>query len=88
MHLSSAWISQAYLTYGIGNTSIKVGRQELPKSLSPFAFSEGWNVFKNTFEAALVVNTDIPDTTLVGAYVNRANGVSFLCRFYCSNYSR
>ena len=72
--LSSAWISQAYLTYGFGNTSFKIGRQELPKSLSPFAFSEGWNVFKNTFEAALIVNTDIADTTLVGAYVNRANG--------------
>ena len=73
--LSGAWVSQAYLTYGLGNTSFKVGRQELPKSLSPFAFSEGWNVFKNTFEAALIVNTDITDTTLVGAYVNRANGV-------------
>ncbi|AKF24081.1 hypothetical protein YH65_00645 [Sulfurovum lithotrophicum] len=72
--LSGAWVSQAYLTYGFGNTSIKVGRQELPKSLSPFAFSEGWNIFKNTFEAALIVNTDLPDTTLVGAYVNRANG--------------
>jgi len=72
--LSSAWISQAYLTYGLDNTSFKIGRQELPKSLSPFAFSEGWNIFKNTFEAALVVNTDLPDTTLVGAYVNRANG--------------
>ncbi|KYJ86114.1 hypothetical protein [Sulfurovum riftiae] len=72
--LSGAWISQAYLTYGIANTSIKIGRQELPKSLSPFAFSEGWNIFKNTFEAALVVNTDLPDTTLVGAYVTRANG--------------
>ena len=62
---SSAAFTQAYLTYGIGNTSIKVGRQNLPKALSPFAFSEGWNVFKNSFEAALVVNTDIPDTTLV-----------------------
>jgi len=72
--LSGAWVSQAYLTYGFGNTSFKVGRQELPKSLSPFAFSEGWNIFKNTFEAALVVNTDLPDTTLVGAYVNRSNG--------------
>ena len=72
--LSSAWVSQAYLTYGFGNTSFKLGRQELPKSLSPFAFSEGWNIFKNTFEALLVVNTDLPDTTLVGAYVNRANG--------------
>jgi len=72
--LSSAWVSQAYLTYGFGNTSFKLGRQELPKSLSPFAFSEHWNVFANTFEAALIVNTDLPDTTLVGAYVNRANG--------------
>lgn len=70
---SAAAITQAYLTYGIGNTSIKGGRQLLPKALSPFAFSEGWNVFKNTFDAALIVNTDLPDTTLVGAYVSQAN---------------
>ncbi len=67
------WISQMYLTYGMGNTSIKAGRQELPKALSPFAFSEEWNVFKNTFDAVLVVNTDIQDTTLVGAWVGGAN---------------
>ncbi|CUV65648.1 conserved exported hypothetical protein [Sulfurovum sp. enrichment culture clone C5] len=71
--LNSAYISQLYLTYGINNTSLKVGRQELPKALSPFAFSEDWNVFKNTFDAALVVNTDIPNTTLVGAWVRDAN---------------
>lgn len=67
------WISQAYLTYGFGNTSIKAGRQELPKSLSPFAYSENWNVFANTYDAALIVNTDISDTTLVGAWVKSAN---------------
>ncbi len=71
--LKGGWISQAYLTYGTGNTSVKLGRQELPKSLSPFAFSEGWNVFKNTFDAALVVNSDIQNTTLVGAWVHSAN---------------
>jgi len=71
--LTGGALSQAFLTYGIGNTSLKVGRQYLPKSLSPFAFSEGWNMFKNSFDAALVVNSDIPDTTLVGAYVTRAN---------------
>ena len=71
------WISQAYLTYGFGNTSLKLGRQELPKALSPFAFSENWNVFKNTFDAALVVNTDLPDTTLVGAWVYGANHNGF-----------
>ena len=70
----SATVSQAYLTYGIGATSLKVGRQQLPKSLSPFAFSEDWSVFKNTFEAALVVNSSIPNTTLVYAAVTRSNG--------------
>jgi len=79
--LTSAGITQAYLTYGIGNTSVKVGRQQLPKALSPFAFSEGWNVFKNTFEAALVVNTDLPDTTLVYAYVTRSNDVFELAKW-------
>jgi len=67
------WISQMYLTYATGNTSLKLGRQELPKALSPFAFSEGWNVFKNTFDSVLVVNTDIANTTLVGAWVYGAN---------------
>ncbi|MEJ2497096.1 MAG: hypothetical protein P8Y43_06415, partial [Sulfurovaceae bacterium] len=43
------------------------------KALSPFAFSESWNVFENTFEAALVVNSDIPNTTLVGAWVRSHN---------------
>ena len=71
--LNGGYVSQLYLTYGIGNTSLKIGRQELPKALSPFAYSEDWNVFKNTFNAALIVNTDIPNTTLVGAWVRDAN---------------
>ncbi len=74
---NSAYLSQLYLTYGVGNTSLKVGRQELPKALSPFAYSEDWNVFTNTFNAALLVNTDLPDTVLVGAWVrdNNVNGM-------------
>jgi len=71
--VQSAALTQAYLTYGFGNTQIKIGRQTLPKSLSPFAYSEGWQVFKNTMEAALVVNKDLPDTTVVYAAVGRAN---------------
>ena len=71
------WISEAYLTYGFGNTSIKAGRQTLPKSLSPFAFSETWNVFANTFDSVLVVNTDISNTILVGAWIGGNNVNSF-----------
>jgi len=66
-------LTQAYLTYGIANTSVKIGRQRLPKSLSPFAYSEGWNVFKNTFDAGVVVNSDLQETVLVGAVVSRKN---------------
>ena len=69
-------LTQIYIAKKIGNTTVKIGRQELPKSLSPFAYSEGWNVFKNTFDAVLVVNTDIPDTTLVGAYVSGGTGMN------------
>ena len=68
-------ITQGYLTYGIDaiDTSLKVGRQHLPKSLSPFAFTEGWQAIKNSFDAALVVNSSLPNTTLVYAYVAKAN---------------
>ncbi len=74
--LNGGAINQLYLTYGIGNTSFKVGRQTLPKSLSPLAFSEngaGLRLFNNTYEAALIVNTDISDTVLAGGWVRSAN---------------
>jgi hypothetical protein len=71
--LNAGAINQLYLTYGLNNTKFKVGRQELPLALSPLAYSEGWNLFKNTFEALTIVNTDIANTTLVGAYVTTGN---------------
>ncbi len=85
--LNGGAITELYLTYGIGNTLVKVGRQELPKALSPLAFSESWNVFANTYEAALVVNSDIPNTTLVGAWVRGANSSNALNDFGKANNS-
>ncbi|MBA1420300.1 MAG: hypothetical protein FAF03_05430 [Epsilonproteobacteria bacterium] len=73
-NLTGGWIAESYLTYGAGNTMVKVGRQTLPKSLSPMAYSENWNVFENTFDAALIVNSSLPNTTLVGAWVWQQNG--------------
>jgi hypothetical protein len=63
-------LTQINIAKKIANTTVKIGRQELPKSLSPFAFSEDWNVFKNTFDAIIAINSDIPDTTVVAAYVS------------------
>ena len=72
--LNGVALTKAYLTKKVGNTLIKAGRQELPKSLSPLAFSESWNVFKNTFDAVVAINGDIQETTIVGAYVSKSNG--------------
>jgi hypothetical protein len=66
-------VSQASLTAKAGKTTVVVGRQELN---TPLAFTEKWNVVKNTFDAAVVQNNDIENTTLVGAWVGNHNGIS------------
>ena len=79
--LSGGSITKLYIAKRIGNTKVKAGRQELPKILSPLAFSENWNVYKNTFDATLLINGDIPSTILVGAYVDAANTHANLGQF-------
>jgi imipenem/basic amino acid-specific outer membrane pore len=65
------WLGEAYFVYKAGKTIAKIGRQELD---TPLAFTETWNAAPNTFEAAVLVNQDLPDTTLIAAYVARGNG--------------
>ena len=79
--LNSHAMTRLYGSKKIENTLIKLGRQELPKSLSPLAFSENWNVFKNSFDAVVIVNKDIIDTTIIGAYVSGANRHNNLSKF-------
>jgi len=45
---------------------------------TPLAFTETWNVVDNTFEAAVLLNNDLPNTTLVAAWVGKHNGVGLL----------
>ena len=75
----TAELSQAYLTYKTGNTAIKAGRQALPKSLSPWAWTDNTlGRLATTFEGVVLVNTDVKDTTLVGAWIAKAgSGSSF-----------
>ncbi|MDT8338517.1 MAG: hypothetical protein RQ763_04890 [Sulfurimonas sp.] len=67
------WVSEANLDYKISNTSVIVGRQALN---TPLLFTERWNASYNTFDAAVVMNSDIPYTTLVAGYVHQHNGGS------------
>ncbi|NOQ30881.1 MAG: hypothetical protein GQ570_07135 [Helicobacteraceae bacterium] len=64
------WMSDLWLASTIGNTTTKVGRQKLD---TPLAFTEGWTTAYNTFEAAVLLNSDLPDTTLVGAFLGATN---------------
>ena len=65
------WFDQVWLAGTMGNTLGKIGRMELD---TPLVFSEKWSIAANTFEAALLVNTDIPGTTVYGAYIGQSNG--------------
>lgn len=64
-------MDQAWVAATLGKTTVKVGRMELD---TPLVFTEKWSIAANTFEAAVVINQDLPGTTLVGAYVGGANG--------------
>ncbi|BCD68711.1 OprD family outer membrane porin [Nitratiruptor sp. YY09-18] len=65
-------LGEAYLLGEFGNTTIKVGRQEID---TPFADTDDIAMVPNTFEAALVINKDLPDTTIILGQVQRWAGV-------------
>jgi hypothetical protein len=69
---SAAEVSQAYLTYTFGNTAIKAGRQALPKAVSPWAWSDrSAGVIDWSYDGIVVANTDLADTTLIGAWISQ-----------------
>ncbi|MDP3267325.1 MAG: hypothetical protein Q8M39_10915 [Sulfuricurvum sp.] len=67
----AAWMGELWIAATAGKTTAKLGRMELD---TPLAFSEKWSIVPNTFDAAVVINQDLPDTTLVGAFVGKGNG--------------
>lgn len=68
------FIGQAYLNYAFENTNIKVGRQRLD---TPLIGADDARMLPNLFEAAVVSNTDIKDTTLILAHVSRETTGTF-----------
>lgn len=65
-------LGEAYLQGVFGNTTIKLGRQELD---TPFADTDDIGMIPNTFEAGVLINKDIKDTTLILAEVQKWAGV-------------
>ena len=75
MYGPGAVLSEAYVAYNIGKTTAMVGRMYLD---TPLVASSGSRVIKEAFEGAAVINTDLPNTTLIAGYVqkfqSRTNG--------------
>lgn len=65
---SGAQLSEAYLAYHAGKTTVQVGRMFLD---TPLIASLGNRIIKESFEGASIVNTDLPNTTLTAAYVQK-----------------
>ncbi len=65
-------LGEAYLQGQWGNTTLKIGRQEID---TPFADTDDIGMIPNTFEAGLLINKDIADTTIVLAQVQKMAGV-------------
>lgn len=65
---SGAVLSEAYLSYSAGKTTVLVGRMFLD---TPLVASSGSRIVKEAFEGAAVINTDLPNTTLIAGYVGK-----------------
>ncbi len=68
MDAQGSVLSEAYLQYTYDNTTFKGGRQFVS---TPLLAGSGSRLIKEAFEAYLVVNTDIPDTTIVAGLVTK-----------------
>ncbi len=68
MYGSGAVLSEAYVAYNIGKTTAMVGRMYLD---TPLVATSGSRVVKDSFEGAAVINTDLPNTTLIAGYVQK-----------------
>ena len=68
MYGSGAVLSEAYVAYNIGKTTAMVGRMFLD---TPLVSGSGSRVIKEAFEGAAIINTDLPNTTLIAGYVQK-----------------
>ena len=68
------FVGELWMAGTIFDTTVKAGRQTLD---TPLAFTETWGIDENTFEAILLVNKSIPDTTIVFGLVGKSNGSAY-----------
>ncbi len=65
-------LGEAYFDGSFGNSNIKIGRQKLN---TPYTNDNDIRMVPNLFEAAVLTNTDLKDTTLLAMHITRSAGV-------------
>ena len=65
---NETYLGEAYLQYKYSNTTFKAGRQKLD---TPLAGPDDARMLPSLFEAYVLSNTDIKDTTLIAAHVTK-----------------
>ncbi len=70
---SGSVLSEAYLEYQLANTNIKAGRQFIYTPLVSTAIDgkSSESLLKDSFEAYMLTNTDIPNTTASVGYISK-----------------
>ncbi len=71
---SYTFLGELYMNYKRNNTTFKIGRQRLD---TPMAGSDEARMLPNLFEAAVLSNTDLKDTTLILAHVTKETAGTF-----------
>lgn len=76
MDVSGSVLSESYLDYSLLKTNLKAGRQFIftPLLSSAIDGKSSESIIKDSFEAYVLTNTDIPNTTLVAGYVDKYQG--------------
>lgn len=64
-------LSEAYVQYAVAKTIFKAGRQVLD---TPWVNGADSRMIPNSFEAYVLINKDLPDTTLIVAHVQKGKG--------------
>ena len=66
-------INQAWVSYsGVSDTVFKLGRQRVTLDNHRFVGNVGWRQTEQVYDALVVANTSIQDTTLIYGYVTQA----------------
>jgi len=69
-------LNRAQIMYtGISDTTFIVGRQRMIMDNARFVGNVGWRQNEQTFDAAVVMTTFIPDTTLIYGYVDKIHRI-------------